>query len=159
MYLSKVTGLKVNQIQNWFINARKRYLEPLIADEEKRKEASQLMLNENGRHAMGMEETFGGQQQPKPSIEAILSSNQAAFSRFGQIMQHIKPSYDSTDPSEAVILNEPLGLASESGSEQDLLIQQYYNFYLNNFLAFLNLQNRFIEQKKLEQKLPPGEKE
>ena len=140
-YLSKVTGLKINQIQNWFINARKRYLEPLIADEEQKQQVA----------LKNKEESFNNEAPPCPqlSLEHMVNSNQIAFLKFTQVMHQIKPTYDSIDISEAIVLNnQPNSRSSHPSPDevQDLLTQQYYNFYLNNFLAYLSLQNQYTEQ-------------
>lgn len=52
--LAAETNLNLNQISNWFINARRRILQPMLEQEEEEKnELDIIMPYDNSRHHLG----------------------------------------------------------------------------------------------------------
>jgi hypothetical protein len=51
--LAAETNLNLNQISNWFINARRRILQPMLEQEEEEKNELDIMPYDNSRHHLG----------------------------------------------------------------------------------------------------------
>jgi len=93
---------------------------------------------------------------PRPEVpwrmDSISPTVPPQLAQLNQMVHQARPAYDSIDPSEAIVLDEARAETS-LGNEQ--LMQQYYNFYLNHFLAFLSFQNRFLDKQKEQEGTTP----
>lgn len=51
--LAAETNLNLNQISNWFINARRRILQPMLEQEEEEKNDLDIIMPYDNRHHLG----------------------------------------------------------------------------------------------------------
>ena len=114
VFLSKITGLSMNQIQNWFINSRKRFLGPLKVDIEKDDDSRNLdsvhqslpIINRNNSlvPTLMLQQSQQTPQQQQPAIfcpKPVTHHNGANRS----LMPHMVH-YDEKDPTIALNIPE-----------------------------------------------------
>jgi hypothetical protein len=153
VHFSKATGLSINQIQNWFINERKRQL-PKIRAKKPPPETQECSIHiEKSNQLEGQRKSeFASlrtnsnmssrcmENEPK---EVILSLENQSGLQTTLTINHEKnllsiqtPQFDAIDPSEAVHLD------SDSNHQRRRLenkhYQQCFDLYMNNALRVLS---------------------
>lgn len=95
--LADETGLMVNQISNWFINARRRILQPLLESENK-----QSMLTSESSSSLSLNgvNVVGGTNSNSRNNPVAESSNYQPY-------HHHNYNNNSTSSSSNLLLNEP----------------------------------------------------
>lgn len=152
LYLSKVTTLSLAQIQNWFINARKRnpadespkhskltYFHEPSLDEQVRIETQYVARPGITSYRPA---TAGLKQEDPTSQASHLATFEAGTTQEGSllpeirnIISHPKRLYDDVDVSEAIIFDDIESVPNQSNKGK---MPNFYNVYLNNAVSFLN---------------------